>query len=246
MRVGISIRGDIAALMQDETVETARGLRDGVDRARAALQDELRGQTARALPRGRAIANAWRSKMYPTNPLTVTMHPAAVVWTRAPNVITPLETGEVIRVKRGAYMVWPTAYNASGGRRNAGSRGGVKVTIAEMTAARGQSVVLRSRKSGLSLWCLRIRQASSTGGRTGRGKGRVRLYVGSRNVEILTGRIKASERVEKAQELLTRGLVPMFFMAKQVRPGKRLDIAGAAARADGTLPGFIERALSAR
>lgn len=245
MRLGVTIRGDLAAIVQDETVETARGLRDGIDTARAALQQELRDQSSRAF-KGRSIANSWRSRTFPQNPLTVTMHPSALVWTRAPNIVSAFEEGQAITVKNGKYLCWPTSFNAARGRRNSGSRGGLRVTPEEMAAAKGQSVVLPSRTRGLFLWCLRVRQASSRGGRSGRGRGRVRLYVGNRNVEILTGRIRAGERAEKAAELVARGIVPMFFLSRQVTPGKRLDVAGAAAKADAALPSKMERALARR
>jgi hypothetical protein len=105
-----------------------------------------------------------------------------------------------------------------------------------MVAARGQSVVIPSRSNrGLFLWCLRTREARGTKRRS---RNRIRIYVGN-NVEVLTGRIKAGERNEKAQGLLGLGLVALFFLKKTVNPGKRLDVAGAAQKADAALAGHI-------
>jgi hypothetical protein len=253
MRVGVSIRGDIAALMQDETVETARNLRDGIQNAGRALQAELRQQTASAFPRGRGIASAWKTKVFPENPLTVTFHPAASVSVAAKKkdgspttisqIIEAFESGKTITAKRGKYLAWPTSYNATAGRRGAGRRGGVRVTVEEMTAERGQSVIIPSRRRGLALWCLRVRQASSVGGKSGRNRGAVQLYVGGRNIRVATGKIKKGAKAALISDLASRGIIAMYFLAKQVTPGKRLDVEGAAQKADATLPQFIEAAL---
>lgn len=239
MRVRAEVRGDLAALIQDETDATARALRDGIDRAGLALQADLRDQTKRALPRGQGIANAWRERVYPVNPFVRTLHPTALVWSRTPDIISAFDEGKPITVKRTKFLCWPTGYNAAGGRRNASGRGGVRVSTDEMTAAKGQSVVIPTRRRGTYLWCLRVRQASSRGGRTGRGRGRVQLYVGGKNVQVNTGRGKAGERQERQTQLVALGLVPMFILQRSVNPGKRLDVAGAAAKADAALPGYL-------
>ena len=236
MRVRIGVEGDFDGIVREETAETSRRLRDGIRRASDALREDLRGQTVTALPRGRGIANAWRSKVFPENPFTVTLHPAAVVWSRAPNIISAFDEGKPITAKRSRFLCWPTGFNATSGRRNAGARGGLRVTAAEMAGARGQAVVIPTKSDrSVFLWCLRVRQASSTGGRSRRGRGRVRLFVGNRNVEVNTGRGRAADRAGRAKDLTTLGLVPMFFLKKTVNPGKRLDVAGAARRAEGAL-----------
>jgi hypothetical protein len=240
MRLRIGVEGDFQGLIDEETTETSRRLRDGVRCATDGLREDLRSQTATALPRGRGIANAWRAKVFPANPFTVTLHPAGLVWSRAPNIIDAFDKGAPITAKRSRYLCWPTGFNAVGGRRNAGARGGLRVTAAEMAAARGQAVVIPSRTDrSVFLWCLRVRQASSTGGRTGRGRGRLRLFVGNRNVEVNTGRGKASDKAARSRLILKNDLVPMFYLKKTVSPGKRLDVAGAARRAETALAAHV-------
>jgi hypothetical protein len=241
MRARISVEGDFSEAVEDETRELARDLRSGVSRAGADLLNDVRGQTSSAF-KGRGVTNAWRSRTYPQNPFTLTLHPAAVVWTRAPNIVAAFEEGKPITARRGRYLCWPTGYNAIGGRRNKGARGGLRVTPDEMKAAKGQSVIIPSSSDRtLKLWCLRVRQASSTGGKSGRGRGRLRLFVGNRNVEVNTGRGKAGERAARTKQLVDSGLVPMFFLKRTVNPGKRLDIAGAGDRAMTRLAGYLER-----
>jgi uncharacterized protein YjlB len=240
MRARITVEGDIVDAVEEGIREQSRDLRDGVVRASQALLTDVRDQTSSAF-KGNGVTRAWRSRIYPTSPFTVTLHPAAVVWTRAPNIVSAFEEGKTITARRGRYLCWPTGYNAIGGRRNKGSRGGLRVTPDEMKAAKGQSVIITSKSDRtLKLWCLRVRQASSTGGKSGRGRGRVRLFVGNRNVEVNTGRGKAGERKARQEQLVESGLVPMFFLKRSVNPGKRLDIAGAANRAEARLADYLE------
>jgi hypothetical protein len=231
MRLRCQIDGSFDAVMTDIQRELARDFRDAMDQAGVSLQNELKQQTLTALSRGQGVANAWKRQTYPRNPLNPTLHPTGFVWTRAPNIIQPIDTGEVITVKRGKWLVWPTGYNATAGRRNAGRRGGMRVSVEEMIAAKRQTVVIPTSNPEIKLWCLRVRQASSLGGKSRRGRGRVQLFVGNRNVEVNTGRGKVRDRAFRTQAILKYGLVPMFIMSRQVQPGKRLDIDAAADRA---------------
>jgi hypothetical protein len=231
MRLRCQIDGDFGTFLMDFERELARDFRDAMDQAGISLQNELKQQTLSALSRGQGVANAWKRQTYPKNPLSPTLRPTAFVWTRAPNIIQPIDTGEVITVQRGKWLVWPTGYNALAGRRNASGRGGMRVKPEEMVAARKQTAVIPTSNPKIKLWCLRVRQASSLGGKSRRGRGRIQLFVGNRNVQVNTGRGKASQRQARQQQLVESGLVPMFFMSKQVHPGKRLDIDAAADRA---------------
>jgi hypothetical protein len=231
MRLRFEITGSFEDALTDIERELARDFRDAMDQAGTELQNDLRQQTTSALPRGQGIAKAWNRRTYPLNPFSTTLHPTAFVWTSAPNVIQPIDTGEVITVKRSKWLVWPTGYNALAGRRNASGRGGMRVKPEEMVAARKQTVVIPTSNPKIKMWCLRVRQASNLGGASRRGRGRIQLFVGNRNVKVNTGHGKASERQARHDQLVSSGLVPMFFMSKQVHPGKRLDIDAAAERA---------------
>lgn len=69
------------------------------------------------------------------------------------------------------------------------------------------------------------------------------FFVASHNVEVNTGRGKAGDRAARTEALLASGLAPMFFLSSEVRPGKRLDVAGVARRADGVLERAVGEAL---
>ena len=243
MKLRATISGELKAMLEAETVLAAKAVRAGVERAGRQVQQELRDQVASAgFASSRNLSNAWRTKVYPLGG-GATLRPAALVWTQAADIIDAFEQGVPIRANRTSYLCWPTPLNAARGRRNAGGRGGTRVTPEDMVHAKGNAVVLGTKRPGLKLWCLRVRTEQNRT-KTGRA-GKTRVFVGGKNVEILTGRIKAADRRAKIDQLLQRGFAAMFFLSKSVNPRKRLDVAGVFARADAVLEASLRTALAA-
>jgi hypothetical protein len=225
-----TVRGDLRAAMEAEVRDAARAMRRGVERAGREVQAELRAQARGAgfSDRGRAVANAWRLSLYPPPAAAPrTLRPAALVWTNAPKLVDAFDRGIPIVARGGRYLAFPTPYNAA--------RGGLRVTPAQMQAARREAFVIRSKSNpSVRLWCLRVRAASGIARRSRR----LRLFVGP-NAEILTGRRRGQQG--RAREILAQGFVPMFFLLRQVSLRKRLDVAALRRRA----PGILARALAA-
>jgi hypothetical protein len=199
----------------------AAGLRRALAYAATETQADLRRQARRTGFRdgGRALANAWRLRVFPA-PGVETLHPAALIWSRMPDVAEAFDAGQPIRARHHRYLCWPTGYNAAGGRRGAGGRGGMRITPAQMIGA-GAFVIRSKRNPRVKLWCLPVRRGA--GGK----RGRIRVLVRA-GTEVLTGRMKG--RQARAREVLKQGFVPMFVLVKEVMPGKRLDIAAARRR----------------
>lgn len=218
-----AVNGSLNAAMVQEVRDVSAGLRRAVERTGRAAQAELRAQ-ARATgfrDGGRALANAWRLRVYPPNPSSLTFRPAALVWSNSPDIAEAFDRGVAIVAKRTRYLAFPTGYNAIGGRRNAGRRGGLRITPQQMLRARGQAFVIRSKTNpSVLLWCLRVSEAR---GLSRRSRNRVRLFVGS-GTEVLTGNRRGQQA--RAREVLAQGFVPMFFLMRRVTPRKRLDIEG--------------------
>ncbi|MCA3336194.1 MAG: hypothetical protein INF55_15600 [Roseomonas sp.] len=235
-----TIRGDLRAAMEAEIRDVARAMRRGVERAGREVQAELRAQARGAgfSDKGRALANSWRLKLYPPpGAAPRSFRPAALVYSNAPKLVEAFDKGIPIAAKGGRYLAFPTGYNATRGRRGASSRGGLRVTPAEMTAARGEAFVISSKSNpAVRLWCLRVRGASGLGKRR-----RLRLFAGA-NVEVLTGHRRGQQRLARAT--LAQGFVPMFFLMRQVRLAKRLDVAGVRRRAGNVLARAIVAELA--
>ena len=223
--------GPVSGLMQAEMRAVSEGLRRAVTRTGQEVQSLLREQARGAGFRdgGRAVANAWRLKVFPA-PHVTTFHPAAVVSSKTPDIVDAFDRGQPITVKNHKFMAFPTGYNATGGRRNASRRGGMRVTTGEMLSARGQAFIIPSKHNrSVFLWCLRVKEAR---GLKQRGKNRIRLFVGDAT-EVMTGHRKGQQQA--VRETLAQGFVPMFVLARQVVPRKRFDVAAARDRSESML-----------
>jgi hypothetical protein len=222
--------------MRDEVRAVSAGMRRAMTRAAGQVQQLLRQQARGAGFRdgGRSLANAWRVNIYPTAPLT-TLRPAALIWTKAPDIVAGFDSAQPISARHHKYLCWPTGYNATGGRVRAGGRGGMRITPSQMIGA--QSFVLTSKHDRtVKLWCLRTRQGTS-------GKrGRLRVIVRA-GTEVLTGRVKG--RQAKVRDVLARGFVPMFFLVRSVTIGKRFDLDRVRQQAPGLLVAAMVQELRA-
>jgi len=230
-----AIRDGIRAAMDEEIMAVAAGLRQAIERTGRQVQQELRAQARAGGFRdgGRTIANAWRLRVYPdagTAPRT--WRPAALVFSNAPDIVDAFDKGVPIIAKGKHWLAFPTSWNALRGRRGASSRGGVRVTPAQMIAARGDAFVIRAKSNpAVRLWCLRVREAR---GLSRRGRNRIRLWAGP--AEVLTGNRRAPAGGPRPARPRVRADVP----ADEARPlRKRLDIATVRARAAGLLAGNV-------
>lgn len=252
---GASVRGSLRAAMTAEMRAISRGLRRGIELAGKDAQDMLRAQVRAAnFNGGRALENAWRLKVYPS-PGVATLRPAASIQSAAPNIHDAFDRGANITTRgRGRYLAIPTAFNTIGGRRKAGSRGGLRVTAAQMAQQpRGQSFLVpldRKVRGGNALWCLRVAKASALG-RNGRRSRRALLFAAGA-VEVATGRGGGrradggvrKKRAEVVRELSERGFVPMFLLLRVVKLRKRLSIEDVERAAPGILARRLTETLS--
>jgi hypothetical protein len=226
MHLKAAITGNLRAALQAEVRQVAGAMRRAVTTAGQQAQSELRAQARGAgfKDGGRSMANAWRLQIFPPQGRAPdTLRPAALVYSRMPTVAEAFDKGAIVTPRRSRYLAWPTGYNAALGRRQAGRRGGLRVTPAQMIQAgkRGEAFVLETKNPGVKLWCLRITQEN-------RNKKRLRLFVG-RGVEVVTGKVKGLQQTRR--DVLKKGFVPMFFLSKQVALRKRLNIAAVRSRA---------------
>lgn len=224
-----AVVGDLRSRLQAEVRAGERAATRAVREETEGLKRELRGQAAAAFgAKGRGIANAWRSAVYPRS--GVSLRPAGLVWTKTPVVVDAFERGALVRAKGARYLAVPTGFNAARGRRGRGGKG-MRVTPAQMLAS-GQAF-LRPLRSGRGfVWCLPLYGATSLG--SGRRPRRRTLLFAGGIAEVGTANRKGREAW--ARDMLRKGMVPMFLLLPQVKLTKRLDVAGAAQRAGARVP----------
>lgn len=235
MKLKAALVGDLQQVVTRELRVAERAIGATLRQASEGLKTELRQQVVGAgLCRG--LANAWRARRFPAN--GESLGAAALIWSRAPQLVQVFEQGATIRARLGRYLAIPTNFNLSSGRRRSGREGGgnVRVTPAEMVASR--LAFTRKRKDGPGLlWFLRVTAASEK-----TAKGRVKMLaiaggirVGGREQGVLIG----GRRRARIEAALKAGAVPMFILLPQVTLRKRLDAKGAAERWAGRLPALL-------
>lgn len=213
--------GDVRRVLAVEVRAGERAATQAVRSETEALKRELREQVTTAFTgKGRGIAQAWRSQIFPRS--GVSLRAAGLVWSKVPNVIDAFERGALIRAKGGRrFLAIPTGFNAARGWRGRGDKG-LRVTPAQMVAS-GQGFLRPFRSGRGFVWCLPLRQGTAIGKRR-----RTRLIAGG-VAEVGTANRKGREAW--ARGLLEQGMVPMFLLLPQVQLRKRLDVKGAADRA---------------
>lgn len=228
-----AVTGNLKKAMDQELQRVSASLKRAVAATGQQVQAELRAQARGAgfKDGGRSVANAWRLQVFPKAGVGPrTLRPAAWVFSKMPDVVEAFDKGATVRAKGGKYLAFPTGYNAALGRRNAGRRGGMRVTPEQMMEAgkRGEAFVLPSKANPrVRLWCLRVAGAYGTTKRT---RNRLRLFVGT-STEVATGKVKGLQ--QKRRDILAKGFVPMFFLMRQVSLRKRLNTDQVRARAPG-------------
>lgn len=172
-----------------------------------ATQQELRTQVSSTLGgNSRGVANAWRLRTFPVQP---SLGAAALVWTKAPNVIEAFDKGVTIRAKGGGWLAIPTQ-QVQAMRGVGGSRGG-RVTPAAFERATGSKLDLVYTGRNVAMLIAR--------GRFGRGG---RRFQGS---------FRATDRQRRGwDKRREERFLVAFVLVPLVRLNKRLDLAGAGQR----------------
>jgi hypothetical protein len=241
MRLAATLGASLARILEQEVRAGERAVTRAVRAETERLKQEVRQQTIGAFGvRGRGLAGAWRSRVFPTQ--GESLGTAGIVWTKAPTIVDAFERGATIRARGSRFLAIPTGFNAPQGRRGRGMR----VTPQQMAATK--QAFLRPFKDGRGfVWCLPVRLGShrgdaAMGSRQGERVGRRRApLIAGGLVAVATRRLKAAARAAWQRELLEQGFVPMFLLLPEVRLAKRLDARAAGARALARLPQAVVR-----
>lgn len=106
MRLEAAITGDLQKIMKEETSAAEKAVTLGVTTAATGLKEELSGQVTRS-GLGEKLARTWRHKRYP--PSGYSLGAAALVYSKAPVVISAFNESTRIKSGKGFFLAIPTS-----------------------------------------------------------------------------------------------------------------------------------------
>jgi hypothetical protein len=209
MKLGISIVGDIARIMEAETRAGEKAVSAAMREAGISLKTAWRAQITGA-GLGNRLARTIRSAQYPKG--RPSLNAAALVWSKAPVIVGAHDTGPLIRSKDGFWLAIPIP--------EAGKpiRGG-RISPGEWERRTGMRLRFVYRRTGPRLLVADNVRVSKSG--------RVRENITRHKDGRVSSRLKG------------RATAVIFLLVPQVKLPKRLDLARDARAVENALPGMI-------
>ena len=220
MRVVASVSANMQAILDAGADEISTALRTAVERASLTLLEDLRGQV-RAAGLGVGLEKAWQREVYPRSRRR-TFRPAALVYSKSTVLHDAFDVGPTITPRRGRFLVIPT---------EAGRRLGLG-TVASSRKGGAIPGGARRRYADLAPFADRLDAEIVSASRGARGRRRGRREAGPRIVLVPSragGLVALLYSRRDARPVAIARLLPMVALSK------RLDIAGAEARAETAL-----------
>ena len=188
MKLGLDITPDLVAVMAAEIKAGEKAVSAAMREAGTGLKSAWRGQITQA-GLGRRLANSVRSQTYPK--AGESLNAAALVWSKAPEIVGAHDTCPLIRSKDGFWLAIPTA--AAG----KGLKGG-RITPGEWERRRGLRLRFIYRRRGPSLLVVEGRlnkkgQVVVSRSKTGRGKVTAPIF-------LLVPQVKLPKRLDLARD----------------------------------------------
>ena len=188
MKLNLDISPDLVAVMAAEIKAGERAVSAAMREAGSKLKTAWRGQITGA-GLGQRLANSIRSQTYPK--VGDSLSAAALVWSKAPQIINAHDAGLMIRSKSGFWLAIPMAAAGKGPR-------GRRITPGEWEQRRGMRLRFVYRRNGPSLLVADGRLNSrglgvASRSKTGRGQSSVPIF-------LLVQQVKLSKRLNLARD----------------------------------------------
>lgn len=188
MKIEIDIESDLAALMAAEIAAGERAVTAAMRQAGAGLKRAWRGQIA-AAGLGARLANTIRSETFPK--VGASLDAAALVWSKAPEIVGAHDAGPLIRSRSGFWLAIPTP---AAGRGIEGRR----ITPGGWERRTGLRLRFVYRRTGPSLLVAEGRlnargRAVASRSKTGRGLASVPIF-------LLVPQVKLRKRLDLARD----------------------------------------------
>jgi hypothetical protein len=196
---------DLGTLMAAEILAGEKAVTTAMRVAGNTLKSDWRAQTTKA-GLGRRLANTIKSQSYPK--AGESLNAAALVWSKAPQIIGAHDTGPLIRSKSGFWLAIPTPAAGKGAR-------GKALTPGEWEQRRGLRLRFVYRRTGPSLLVADGRLNSrglgvASRSKTGRGRSTVPIF-------LLVPQVKLPKRLDLARDAdRVLGSVPGLIVANWV------------------------------
>jgi hypothetical protein len=205
VKLKLDITPDLARIMAAEIAAGERAVTAALREAGNGLKTAWRGQITRA-GLGQRLANTIRSELYPKG--KASLNAAALVWSKAPQIISAHDAGALIRSRNGFWLAIPTP---AAGRSARGDR----VTPGDWERRNGLRLRFVFRRTGPSLLVAEARlntrgRAVASRSRTGRGVATVPIF-------LLVPQVKLPKRLDLAREAeRAQDAVPGLIVANWV------------------------------
>ena len=208
MKLHLELRPQMVDLMAAEIKAGEQAVSSAMRAAGRDLKAAWRGQITQA-GLGRRLANTIRTQTYPKT--GESLNAAALVWSKAPEIIGAHDRGALIRSREGMWLAIPMA---AAGR---GPKGG-RITPAEWERRRGLRLRFVYRRRGASLLVADGRLNSrglgvASRSKTGRGRATVPIFLLVPQVK-LAKRLDLARDVERTGIRLPRGIVTSWNTQK--------------------------------
>lgn len=205
MKLDLSVTGDIVTAMRAEILAGEKAVTTAMRAAGNGLKSDWRAQITRARL-GQRLSNTIRSKTYPA--AGESLEAAALVWSKAPQIIGAHDSGPLIRSKDGFWLAIPTPAAGKGTR-------GKTLTPGDWERRRGLRLRFIYRRNGPSLLVADGRLNSrglgvASRSKTGRGRSTVPIF-------LLVPQVKLAKRLDLARDAMrAQAAIPGLIVASWV------------------------------
>ena len=226
MRYSVGGRDVLDGLERGTEEEIAGFVTAAIGENAQALKDDWRDQI-RGARLGDRLANSVRSAVYPRGQASV--EAAALVWTKAPNILDSYARGATIRPVNGARYLWIPTDDVPKKRQ------GNRLSPAEVEARFGRDlVVIDPKNHRLKTTPSRISRGVAFAGFSG-------LAVRKSSGRWRNATANQMTKGHRSYREVARQFVVMFTLLPLVTVTKRLDLDALAAQADGRYPNLLNK-----
>lgn len=188
MKLKLDIDPDIVAMMAAEVAAGERAVTAAMREAGTGLKTAWRAQIT-GVGLGRRLANSIRSQNFPKS--GESLDAAALVWSKAPVIISAHDTGPLIRSKNGFWLAIPTP---AAGKSKRGGR----ITPGEWERRTGLRLRFIYRRTGASLLVAEGRL--NTKGRAVASRSKTGRSVATVPIFLLVPQVRLSKRLDLARD----------------------------------------------